>query len=284
MVKKIVVMDESTGVLHEIDASNQIADLLKIAKSGSLDAIASQIHSLLKGVSVAKITEILAIVAANGNGFFEAIKDIRENGESEVRLVISRVPVQRFNPDEKPEAPVEGAIADQLREAGYDVKEDADGNQEIEAPADAEPDQETDNAETPENEGDAADDQEPTKSDEPEAENEPDSDEATPEQEVEQETALDPDKADPYEAGQQARVEGLGPDDNPHDGGAEDGNAWAEGYTDADGEIDQLKQQGYDARKDGLAPDRNPWKAKTRENAWWAEGYDKAKAEGLPEE
>jgi len=190
--------------------------------------------------------------------------------------------------DEKPEAPVEGAIADQLREAGYDVKEDADGNQEIEAPADAEPDQETDDAETPQNEGDAvedgADDQEPIKSAEPEVESEPESDESAPEQEAEPEAAPEPDKADPYEAGQQARVEGLGPDDNPHDGGTEDGNAWAEGYNDADGEIDQLKQQGYDARKEGLAPERNPWKAKTRENAWWAEGYDKAKAEGLPEE
>lgn len=104
------------------------------------------------------------------------------------------------------------------------------------------------------------------------------------ETDAKQETAPEPDKSDPYEAGQQARVEGLGPDDNPHDGGTEDGNAWAEGYSDADGEIDQLKQQGYEARKDGLALERNPWKAKTRENAWWAEGYDKAKAEGLPEE
>lgn len=181
--------------------------------------------------------------------------------------------------DEKPEAPVEGAIADQLREAGYDVKEDADGNQEIEAPADAETDQETDDPETPANEGDAVeetpDDQEPIKSDE---------DADAQEVEAPQEAAPEPEKVDPYEAGQQARVEGLGPDDNPHDGGTEDGTAWAEGYTDADGEIDQLIGQGYEARKDGLAPERNPWKAKSRENGWWQQGYDKAKGEGLPEE
>lgn len=209
---------------------------------------------------------------------------------------------EMFNEDEKPEAPVEGAIADQLREAGYDVKEDADGNQEIEAPADAEPDQETDDAETPASEGDAVeespDDQGPIKNDEPEVTSEPEgengqmSDEDAAAQEAEavaateaaQETAPEPDKVDPYEAGQQARVEGLGPDDNPHDGGTEDGNAWAEGYTDAVGEIDQLIGQGYEARKEGKPADKNPWKAKTRENSWWAEGYSKAEAEGLPEE
>lgn len=197
--------------------------------------------------------------------------------------------------DEKPDAPVEGAIADQLREAGYDVKEDADGNQEIEAPADAEAeaevDQEAADAETPENKGDAVEeapnDQEPIKSDEPEITSEPEGEngQMSPDDAADaQEAAPEPDKVDPYEAGQQARVEGLGPDDNPHDGGTEDGTAWAEGYTDADGEIDQLIEQGYEARKDGLAPERNPWKAKSRENGWWQQGYDKAKAEGLPEE
>tara|TARA_R110000744_G_scaffold142869_7_gene254708 strand:- start:563 stop:1828 length:1266 start_codon:yes stop_codon:yes gene_type:complete len=273
---------------------------------------------------------------------------------------------EMFNEDEKPEAPVEGAIADQLREAGYDVTQDANGNQEIEgyvaddaenyeaavavvriygkcstsyiqrklaigynkaakliermevegvvtaanhlgkrdiiplneaATEVAEPDQETDDAETPVNEGDAGedtpDDQEPIKNDkpettsEPEGENGPMSAEIAAAQKAEAVAATEAAQeieADPYAEGQKARVEGLGPDDNPHDGGTDGGNAWAEGYTDADGEIDQLIGQGYESRKKGEAPEKNPWKAKSRENGWWQQGYDKAKGQGLPEE
>lgn len=205
-------------------------------------------------------------------------------------------PEMGFDEYEKPEAPVEGAIADQLREAGYDVKEDADGNQEIEAPADAEPDQ-TETQEAMAVEEDQAPD-EPEVASEPEGENVKMSDEDAAAQEAEavaateeagevsddHDDAGEAEVADPYEAGQEARASGQGPDDNPFDGGTEGFNAWAEGYTDADGEIAQLVQQGYDARKDGQPDSKNPWKAKSRENGWWAEGYAKAEAEGLPEE
>jgi len=152
---------------------------------------------------------------------------------------------EMFNEDEKPDAPVEGAIADQLREAGYDVQQDEDGNQEIE-----------------ETHGSNEETQEAMA--------------------IEQDQA--PDDADPFEAGQAARIDGKGPDDNPFDGGTDDYIAWSEGHAEADGEISQLVQQGYDARKEGKDESKNPWKAKSRENGWWLEGYNKAKNEDLPKD
>lgn len=185
--------------------------------------------------------KVLKITVLDEQQFNEQKRDLKPDADQ---------PEMAFDEDEKPDEPaqVEGPIADQLREAGYDVKEAEDGTTTVE------PQEVEDQA-----------------------------DSAEPEQEEGQEAEESPD-VDPYAMGQEARASGQGPDENPFDGGTEDGNAWAEGYKDADGEIEHLIGQGYDARKDGQAPDRNPWKANSRENGWWQEGYDKAKAEGLPEE
>ena len=169
---------------------------------------------------------------------------------------------EMFNDDEKPEATVEGAIADQLREAGYDVTEGEDGSQEINPPAEME--------DTPD-----ADD-EPQEPDEGEGE------EAIAEEVATDETESAPE--DPYLAGQEACASGQGPDDNPFDGGTEAYLTWQSGYTDASDEIGQLVLQGYNACKEGQPSSKNPWKAGSRENGWWAEGYDKADSEDLPEE
>lgn len=249
---KTLALDDKGGVKITLTGHADDEELVKINRVGK---------------------KVLKITVLDEQQFNENKRDMKPDADQP----------EMFNEDEKPEAPVEGAIADQLREAGYDVKEDADGNQEIEAPTELEP--ETDAPETTDEAG--GDDSNGKMSDEEAAAQEAEAvaaTEAAGEVSDGHDDAAETEFADPYEAGQEARASGQGPDDNPFDGGTEGFNAWAEGYTDADGEIEQLKQQGYDARKDGQAPDRNPWKAKSRENGWWQEGYDKAKVEGLPEE
>lgn len=216
-----------------------------------------------------------------------------------------------FDEDEKPEAPADGAIADQLREAGYEVNGNwteikGDGANEAKSPQwlggfqsrmggfprslnpFANPDGEYIDGEESDVQDwfdgwDAADEsgEAPPLDD---ATSEPDgAQNAEPETKTDQEPESEAELG-PFALGETARLDGKGPDENPFDGGTEEGKAWAEGYNSADAEIDILIEQGYEARKDGQAPERNPWKAGSRENGWWQEGYDKAKSEGLPEE
>lgn len=81
------------------------------------------------------------------------------------------------------------------------------------------------------------------------------------------------------DAGTKAALEGAGPDDNPHDGGTEVHNAWAEGYAKGQEGVEELRSAGYKARKGGMAPNRCTWKADTPERTLWMEGYNLAKSE-----
>lgn len=83
----------------------------------------------------------------------------------------------------------------------------------------------------------------------------------------------------PREAGQQARVKGDGPDDNPYDGGTDEHAAWAEGYTSADAEIQTLIDAGKKAGLDGAPKKDCPWKKGTDGERFWLQGYEQGKAE-----
>ena len=83
----------------------------------------------------------------------------------------------------------------------------------------------------------------------------------------------------PREAGQQARVKGDGPDDNPYDGGTDEHAAWAEGYTSADAEIQTLIDDGKKAGLDGAPKKDCPWKKGTDGERFWLQGYEQGKAE-----
>lgn len=83
----------------------------------------------------------------------------------------------------------------------------------------------------------------------------------------------------PREAGQQARVKGDGPDDNPYDGGTDEHAAWAEGYTSADAEIQTLIDAGKKAGLDGAPKKDCPWKKGTDGERFWLQGYEQGVSE-----
>lgn len=83
----------------------------------------------------------------------------------------------------------------------------------------------------------------------------------------------------PYQAGQQARLKDAGPDDNPHDGGTPEHEKWAEGYTDADGEVKQLIEEGRKAGANGEPKKSCPWKRNSDGARLWLQGWEAGKGD-----
>ena len=85
----------------------------------------------------------------------------------------------------------------------------------------------------------------------------------------------DPDLGDltPMQHGQQARLKGDGPDDNPFDGGTDGHAEWAGGYEAADAEIQTLIEAGRKAGADGEDKKKCPWKKGTDGERFWLEGW-----------
>lgn len=79
--------------------------------------------------------------------------------------------------------------------------------------------------------------------------------------------------------GGQARVDGLGMDDCPFDGGTDAYEAWAKGWRATDDQIDGLMEEGAAARRNGESSKKCPWKAGSKENGYWMIGYNRAKSE-----
>jgi len=77
--------------------------------------------------------------------------------------------------------------------------------------------------------------------------------------------------------GQQARLKGDGPDENPFDGGTKDHLLWTKGYDTADTEIKGLIDDGRRAASEGTT--KNPWKKGTDGNKFWQEGFNAEKQE-----
>lgn len=91
----------------------------------------------------------------------------------------------------------------------------------------------------------------------------------------------EPDLGDltPMQHGQQARLKGDGPDDNPFDGGADGHAEWAGGYEAADAEIKTLIEAGRKAGADGEDKKKCPWKKGTDGERFWLEGWNAGQAD-----
>jgi len=84
----------------------------------------------------------------------------------------------------------------------------------------------------------------------------------------------------PMKHGQQARLKGDGPDDNPFDGGTDGHTEWADGYESADAEIKGLIEAGRKAGADGQDKKKCPWKKGTDGERFWLQGWEAGQAEG----
>lgn len=80
--------------------------------------------------------------------------------------------------------------------------------------------------------------------------------------------------------GQQARVQGAGPDENPFDGGTDKHNDWTEGYNQACAEIQTLIDAGKKAAQDGEDLKSCPWKQGSDGERFWLEGYNSGAPDG----
>lgn len=83
----------------------------------------------------------------------------------------------------------------------------------------------------------------------------------------------------PMQHGQQARLKGDGPDDNPFDGGTDGHAEWAGGYEAADAEIKTLIEAGRKAGADGEDKKKCPWKKGTDGERFWLQGWEAGQAE-----
>lgn len=83
----------------------------------------------------------------------------------------------------------------------------------------------------------------------------------------------------PMQHGQQARLKGDGPDDNPFDGGTDGHAEWAGGYEAADAEIKTLIEAGRKAGAAGEDKKKCPWKKGTDGERFWLEGWNAGQAD-----
>jgi|GEM_PF-5387461 len=90
-----------------------------------------------------------------------------------------------------------------------------------------------------------------------------------------------PDMGDltPMQHGQQARLKGDGPDDNPFDGGTDGHTEWAGGYEAADAEIQTLIEDGRKAGAAGEDKKKCPWKKGTDGERFWMQGWNAGQAD-----
>ena len=92
MTKKIEVMNSVTGEVIQVSPSTKLSALIGGTGYSSADDIAADIHANMKGVSVAKIAEIIVEIIAKGNGFFEGIQQLRDGDAApKFRLVIDQI-------------------------------------------------------------------------------------------------------------------------------------------------------------------------------------------------
>ncbi len=80
---------------------------------------------------------------------------------------------------------------------------------------------------------------------------------------------------DAYQAGMQHRSGDGARDENPFDGGTEEGLEWQKGYDAADQEIAKLFNAGYEAAESGKMPEDSGWKDGSDEQKRWMFGFDR---------
>lgn len=78
----------------------------------------------------------------------------------------------------------------------------------------------------------------------------------------------------PAQAGQDARLKGAGPDENPYDGGSIEAGEWQGAYNDADEQIKSLISDGVKAADEGKTVKDCPWKSGTDGERFWLEGFN----------
>lgn len=251
-------------------ATNTAADLVEAVVDMVAAAGREVIHAKLDNF---KIKDGVVTLTAKGVADDGALLSLNHVGQKNLKIIVADaenhdqvrpdVPVKK----DQPELPIEGV--EESTPAG-DTVSAADVNDML-----SESDEMSDDeiAEVDQQMSDDDDLQEEA----PEADDQDHQDTADQGQTEDQESAPEegeqPDMP-PMALGQQARLRGDGPDENPFDGGTKDHIAWDKGYAEADKEATKVVGDGLKAAEAGEDRHGGKWKEGTDAYRLWMEGYD----------
>lgn len=249
MHDKIEIMNAVTGEVTTASLSASLSEIVGVSAM-NIDEIAEAIAADIKGLSAAKVAEVVGMIADKDLPYFTAIDGLRNGNTKRFRLVVEEVGAAT-----REEAK---AICDAIASDPKVISEVmGDGSEkETEAPKEV---QENGTSDTIED---------------AETVDEPVSEEQKQDPETKQVST-----SDAHDQGLSARMEGAGPDDNPFDGGTDQHKSWKSGWTVADGGIKDVIQEGYDAGVAGKTRRACEYTEENPARPFWEEGFEKGKAE-----
>jgi len=305
---KIEVMNKETGEITLVEANatlGQIVGVSNMTEEEVADAIAADI----KGLSPAKVSEVLKMLIDKSKPFFGAIDAIR-NGESakRYRLVIEEVEptnggnsLKHNEENVEVEAEVEAEVEVEVEDAETveDETEEVDDDQEYlkiyeqakvlfaandlvnaaELKKKFSIDKETADRmwSDLENDDDFADqrDEEQAKAEDGNSSEEASTEAEKPKAPEGEPSPYADDPTDPAKArGQKAFLRGDGPDDNPFDGGTPENVEWSKNYDHAKASMKKLFDEGEEQAKAGVMLADCPYEVGSVKFNGWKAGYD----------